>query len=190
MFKKRPKSLAAIIVLAVILVLAVAYAGKLETRRVVNLSDKQIQAVKIQNQDSLIKSETQTAISMLQAVYDKSAKGEYSLSKAKTLGADLLRNLRYGPSNQRYFFADTLDGINVVLYGNKDVEGKNRLNDTVNGISYIKDIIAKSQAGGGYTDYFYPKITGGEPLAKRAYSMEFQPFGWSVGTGYYLEDVK
>ena len=78
-------------------------------------------------QDLLIKSEVETAVSMLQAIYAKHQQGEMTLEKAKKLGADLLRELRYGTGG--YFWADTTEGVNVVLYGRKDMEGRNRLED-------------------------------------------------------------
>ena len=75
-------------------------------------------------QDMLIKSEVETAVSMLQAIYTKHQEGQMSFVQAKKLGADLLRELKYG--SEGYFWADTTEGVNVVLYGRKDVEGKNR----------------------------------------------------------------
>jgi len=142
-------------------------------------------------QDALIKSETVTAVSMLEALDAKVASGELTKAKAMKLGADLLRELRYGADKQGYFFADTKAGVNVVLYGNKAVEGKDRLNDTVKDIPYVKTIIANGQkAGGGYTDYWYPRLEGKEPVQKRAYSLYFTPFDWIVGTGYYQDDLK
>jgi len=141
-------------------------------------------------QDALIKSEVQTAVSLLQTIYEKQQQGIYTTEKAKELGADLLRDLRYGSDNAGYFFADTIDGVNVVLYGSA-VEGTNRYNAGLNGINYIQEILKNgTQTGGGYTDYWYPKKDETAAKAKRAYSLLFQPFGWVVGTGYYLEDVK
>jgi len=114
-----------------------------------------------------------------------------TLEQAKKLGAELLRGLRYGDNNEGYFFADTTEGVNVVLYGDKKIERINRYNANINGIFYVQEIIAKGmQPAGGYADYWFPKKGGKEPLEKRAYSMLFKPFGWVVGTGYYLEDVK
>ena len=47
-------------------------------------------------QDVLVKSEVETAVSMLQALFAQHKQGAMSLEKAKELGADLLRELRYG----------------------------------------------------------------------------------------------
>lgn len=93
-------------------------------------------------QDLLIKSEVETAVSLLQAIHAKEQQGEMTLEKAKKLGADLLRELRYGADG--YFWADTTEGVNVVVYGRKDVEGRNRLEDKdPKGTYYIKEFWQK-----------------------------------------------
>ncbi len=138
--------------------------------------------------DLILRSEVDTAVSMLQAIYTKHQKGEMTLEQSKKLGADLLRELRYGPG--MYFWADTTEGVNVVLYGKKDVEGKNRLEyKDPNGKFIVKDFIATAKAGGGYIDYLFPKEGQLTPLPKRSYVRLFEPFGWAIGTGYYPEPV-
>ena len=134
--------------------------------------------------DLLIKSEVETAVSMLQAISAKQQQGEMTLEQAKKLGADLLRELRYG--TEGYFWADTTEGVNVVLYGKKDVEGKSRLEDKDrNGTFYIKEFLAKGKAGGGYVEYWFPKREQSTAQAKRSYVLLFKPFRWVVGSGYY-----
>jgi methyl-accepting chemotaxis protein len=135
-------------------------------------------------QDLLIKSEAETAISMLAAIHIRQQKGEMTLEKARELGANLLRELRYGKDG--YFWADTNQGVNVVLYGRKDVEGRNRINDRdVKGVYYVKEFLAKGKAGGGYVDYHFIKKGQTVQAPKRSYVMPFEPFGWVIGTGYY-----
>jgi methyl-accepting chemotaxis protein len=136
--------------------------------------------------DLLIKSEVETAVSMLQILFAKTQVGEMTLEQAKKLGADLLRELRFGKDG--YFWADTTEGVNVVLYGRKDVEGRNRIEDKdVKGTLYVKAFLEKAKAGGGYVEYLFPKKGETEPLPKRSYVQAFAPFGWVIGTGYYLE---
>jgi methyl-accepting chemotaxis protein len=135
-------------------------------------------------QDMLIKSEVETAVSMLQAIQAKHQRGEMTLEKAKELGAALLRELRYGADG--YFWADTAEGVNVVLYGRKDVEGRNRLQDKdPKGTYYVKEFLAKAKAGGGYVEYWFAKKGQAKAQPKRSYVLLFKPFGWVVGTGYY-----
>ncbi len=134
--------------------------------------------------DLLIKSEVETAVSMLQAIFTMHQHGEMTLGQAKKLGAVLLRELRYG--DEGYFWADTTEGVNVVLYGRKDVEGKNRLEaKDRNGAYFIKEFLALATAGGGYAEYWFPKRGKTTPQPKRSYVLLFKPFGWVIGSGYY-----
>jgi signal transduction histidine kinase len=137
------------------------------------------------SQGLVVKSQVETAISMLQTIFSKHQNGELTLAQAKKLGADLLRELRYGQDG--YFWADTTEGVNVVLYGQKNVEGKSRLNvRDSKGKYFVKDFIATAKAGGGYEDYWFPKMNQTNFLPKRAYVQLFEPFGWVIGSGYYL----
>jgi methyl-accepting chemotaxis protein len=138
------------------------------------------------SKDLLIKSEVETAVSMLAAVERKHQKGEMSLKAAKQLGAELLRELRYG--DEGYFWADTEEGVNVVLYGKKEVEGKNRFDvQDVNGVYFVREFLRQGKKGGGYVEYHFPKLGEEKQVAKRSYVMSFKPFGWVVGSGYYRQ---
>jgi signal transduction histidine kinase len=57
----------------------------------------------------LIKNEVETAVSMLKAIHTKHRQGEMTLDGARKLGADLLRELRYGADG--YFRAHTKEGV-------------------------------------------------------------------------------
>ena len=138
--------------------------------------------------DTNIKEEVQNAISMLDAVNKKYENGEYTLDEAKKIGADLLRDMRYGEAG--YFWADQTDGTNVVLLGSA-TEGTNRIGATdANGYTMVKYIIENGQQpGGGFTDYVFPKEGETEYSPKRSYSLLYEPFGWVVGTGNYTDYI-
>jgi methyl-accepting chemotaxis protein len=141
-----------------------------------------------QDYDEYIKSQVNNVISLLDGVNKKYKDGEYTLEEAKKLSADLVRGLRYKDGG--YFWADTTDGQNVVLLGNK-TEGTNRLNaKDVNGYEMIKDIIKNGmEKDGGYTEYWFPKEGATEASPKRAYSKYYEPFGWVIGTGNYTDNI-
>lgn len=137
--------------------------------------------------DKNIKEQAESAISILQNVYDKQLAGVYTKAEAELIAADLLRNMRYGDSG--YFWADKTDGTCVVLLG-KDTEGTNRANaKDANGFPLIQAIKEQALNGGGYTDYAFPKAGETEPLPKRGYSLYFKPFDWVVGTGNYTDFI-
>lgn len=141
-----------------------------------------------QDYDEYIKSQVNNVISLLDGINKKYKDGEYTLEEAKKLSADLIRGLRYKDGG--YFWADTTEGQNVVLLGNK-TEGTNRLNaKDVNGYEMIKDIIKNGmKEDGGYTEYWFPKEGATEASPKRAYSKYYAPFGWVIGTGNYTDNI-
>lgn len=140
--------------------------------------------------DKNIKEQVQHAISMLQKINDMIEKGQYTKEEGQKLAADLLRELRYGDDRSGYFWADTYDGTNIVLLGN-DTEGTNRIAaKDENGTAYMELILENGKKeGGGYSEYWFPK--SGETVAspKRAYSASFEPFGWVIGTGNYIDYI-
>ena len=118
------------------------------------LSTKEMKTIISNRYDDEIKKQVDTAMSMLDHVYSEYEEGETTLEEAKTKGAHILRDMRYG--EEGYFWADTYDGENVVLLGG-DTEGTNRYEaKDMKGNFYIKDIINNGkQSEGGYTDYYF-----------------------------------
>jgi methyl-accepting chemotaxis protein len=157
--------------------------GQASDRRIAEL-DRTLRA----DFDRNARLEVETAISMLKPFADRTARGEMPMDQAKKAGADLLRQLRY--DKEGYFWADTVEGVNVVFPGREEVEGKSRIDSVdAKGNHFIRDIITAGRGGGGFSDYYFPKKGGTIALLKRAYSLEFTPFGWVVGTGNYVDDI-
>ncbi|WP_430817118.1 methyl-accepting chemotaxis protein [Carboxylicivirga sp. RSCT41] len=140
------------------------------------------------NFDELVKQEVQTVISLLEEVNAQIEKDSISYEEGIVLAANLVRELKYGQDG--YFWVDTKEGINVVLLGREDVEGKSRwdLQDE-KGNYLIQNIIKAATAGDGYSEYWFARP--GETVAspKRSYAAYFEPFNWVVGTGNYIDDI-
>ena len=110
-----------------------------------------------------------------------------NLDQAKKLGADLLRDLGYG--KEGYFWADTVDGVNLVLGRKREFEGTNRLDHKdPKGVYYVRFFLSTGKAGGGYVNYLFHRKNEQNRVPKRAYVKLFEPFGRVLGTGYYLAD--
>ncbi|HWR37865.1 MAG TPA: methyl-accepting chemotaxis protein [Patescibacteria group bacterium] len=145
-------------------------------------------AVLYEQFDRTIKLEVETAISLVQDIYNQQQKGVLTEAAAKKQAADLIRNLRF--DNGNYFWIDTTEGVNVVLLG-REVEGKSRrdLKDS-SGKFMVQELIVKALAGGGYVDYSFPKPNETEALPKRGYAALFKPYNWVVGTGNWVDDIE
>ncbi|MFW6362758.1 MAG: methyl-accepting chemotaxis protein, partial [Spirochaeta sp.] len=144
--------------------------------------------------DRMIRYQVETAYTMLEEIRRQEQQGVLSSEEAYQLATNLLREIRYalqdGDTADGYFFADTSDGINVVLPGNASVEGtdRNDLQDA-QGNYLIQDIRRAAMNGGGYTEYYFPRLGGDEPQQKRAYSLYFAPYDLVIGTGAYTDDI-
>lgn len=137
--------------------------------------------------DNFSKSQVVNVISMLDKIYQQYENGEFSEEEAKKLSTDLIRDMRYQDGG--YFWADDLEGNNIVLLGN-ETEGTNRYNaQDANGVYYMHSLISNGKAGGGYSDYHFPREGETEASPKRAYSQIFEPYGWIIGTGNYTDDI-
>lgn len=184
MSKNSPCSRCVLSFVAVALIVALAAVGFIYYQA----RQKMEQSIRA-DYDILVKTQTQTAVSILKKLYEKSQMGEITLSQAKTLGQDILRDLRYYDDASGYFWADTSNGANVVLHGDA-IEGKNRWDSNVGGVYHVREIVANGKKpGGGFTDYYFYRLNDNKPLSKRGYSLWFEPFDWIVGTGYYIEDI-
>ncbi len=137
--------------------------------------------------DQKIKEQVDNAVSVLQRVYDDHLAGVYTKEEAEKIGANLLRNMRYGTDG--YFWADKKDGTCVVLLG-KDTEGTNRADaKDANGFPFIQEIKNQALQGGGFTDFAFPKAGETDASPKRGYSVYFEPFDWVLGTGNYTDFI-
>ena len=176
------------IALIIIMALAIAVPSGIFSHRSEMGNLKALEELLNKDYDQEIKKEVETAYSLIEEVYRQYESGRYAREEAMLLAADLVRGLSYGKGG--YFWIDTKDGTNVVLLGG-DAEGKNRwdLKD-FNGKYLVRDIIKAAVAGGGYTEYWFPKKGETEPSPKRSYSMYFEPFDWVVGTGNYIDDIQ
>ena len=141
------------------------------------------------NVESSLKGETQVAFSILEQMYKKEQAGELTREQAQKQAADLVRDMRYD-DGKGYFWIDTKEGVNVVLLG-RPSEGKSRI-DLVdpNGTYFIKEMLANGlKEGGGFTDLMFAKPNETTPLPKRNYTVCFQPWGWVIGTGVWIDQI-
>ncbi len=138
--------------------------------------------------DRLIQTQVESAATMLAGLAKERDEGRLSASDAKETAKSALRNMKFGVDG--YFWADTPQGLNEVYIGSAS-EGTNRLGmKDVNGFEMLKEIIRVGKAGGGFTEYWFPRAGQTEALPKRAYSLYVPGFDWVIGTGNYFDDIE
>lgn len=139
-----------------------------------------------------IKSQVQSAISVIQSEYDKFQSGEKTEAEAQEDARNFVRAMRYRDDQSGYFWIDGMDYVLVMHGVLTDQEGDNRkdLKDQ-NGVMITQSVVnvCKSADKGGYNEFYFTKSDGVTVAPKIAYSQLFEPWGWAVCTGNYVDDM-
>ena len=169
------------------------FVGGIFMRNMMSESDEEIEEVRqtlSADVERQLRMQTQTAVSLIESIYKRQQAGQLTEEQAKKQAADLVRDLRY-EGDAGYFWIDTFDGVNVVLLGRSETEGKSRLNLTdPTGKQFIREMIENGRkSGGGFTDLMFAKPGGDEPLPKINYTVAFEPYKWVIGTGVWIDYI-
>ena len=148
----------------------------------------------VQDRVSEVKHLLESAYSTVVFYHDRASRGLMSDAAARIAAAGAVRAMHYDGTN--YFFIWDLNGTGVAHGAQAALEGKNFLHspdaDKNPVVAYmVRRLIevAKSDKKEGVTTYRIPKSGQQLPLEKIAYSRLFEPWGWSIGTGAYVDDI-
>ena len=173
-------------------IVLIAFFGVLSVTNIYGISNKQIISMEDrmrEDYDEMIKGQVQSIVSLLDPISKQIEEGKLTEKDGKELAASLIRSAKYLESG--YFWADTTEGINVVLLGSA-VEGTDRrgLADH-NGFKIVEKFLEIGNGeGSGFLDYYFPKANETEPSQKRAYVQIYKPFNWIIGTGNYVDEFE
>jgi methyl-accepting chemotaxis protein len=148
----------------------------------------------VQDRVSEVKHLLETAYSTVAFYHDQAAKGLMTDEAARRAAADVVRAMHYDGTN--YYFIWDLNGTSIAHGAQPALEGKTFINSpdaqknpvVAYMVGRLIDV-AKSDKKEGVTTYRIPKGGQTVPLEKIAYSRLFEPWGWSIGTGAYIDDI-
>lgn len=139
-----------------------------------------------------IKSQVQSAIAVIQNEYDMFQAGEKTEEEAQEDAKNFVRAMRYRDDQSGYFWIDGMDCVLVMHAVLTEQEGDNRkdLKDQ-NGVMITQSVVSvcNSPEKGGYNEFYFTKSDGVTVAPKIAYSQLFEPWGWAVCTGNYVDDM-
>lgn len=139
-----------------------------------------------------IKSQVQSTISVLESEYAKFQAGEKTEEQAKYDAKEIIRIMRYRDDESGYFWIDDTDYILVMhpILVEKEGDYRYELEDP-NGVMIIQEIMKTCQTPekGGFNEFYFTKSDGVTVAPKIAYSQIFEPWGWIVSTGNYIDDI-
>ncbi len=127
-----------------------------------------------------------TAITSIAAI---NAREDLDEAEKKSRALGILEKVRYGKSGKEYLFVLGTDLITVMHPIKPALVGKDLSNfkDPQGKKLFVEMARVCEDKGEGFVEYLWPKPGEDKPVAKLSYVKLFQPWGWIVGTGVYLE---
>lgn len=181
------------VLLGVVICLIIGITGIIAVKSISNDAYDKYEAAKDEGYRTEIKSQVQSVLAVLQVEYDKAASGVLSEEEAKKEAAEIVRAMRYRDDASGYFWIDDTDYTLVMHPILADQEGTNRYElEDQNGVMIIQEImkVCQSPEGGGFNEFYFTKADGVTVAPKVAYSGFFEPWGWAVSTGNYVDDME
>jgi methyl-accepting chemotaxis protein len=131
--------------------------------------------------------ETAVAIAAVQEADVRSGRAATEAAQAKALAA--IRGMRYG--GNEYLWINDM-GPRMVMHPIKpELDGKDLSGMTdPNGLHlFVAFVDTVRQSGAGMVHYFWPRAGESKPVEKMSFVQGFQPWGWVIGTGVYIDDL-
>jgi len=117
-------------------------------------------------------------------------KDKLSKEELRSMLLNLINAYRYN-NDIGYFYAYSMEGINVVHPINKALVGKNLIDmKDKEGNFVIKDILKAAKAGTGVTRFIWPHPLTKMDEPKLSYNFYYEPLDIVIGTGDYASHIK
>ncbi|WLG98039.1 methyl-accepting chemotaxis protein [Pseudomonas sp. FP198] len=132
----------------------------------------------------------QTASGVLSYYHGLETAGTLTREAAQKQALSAVRGLRYDQND--YFWINDLAPVMVMHPTNPKLEGQNlsAIRDP-NGFALFNEMVAIAKAkGAGMVNYLWPKPGAEAPVGKTSYVKLFEPWGWIIGSGVYVDDVQ
>lgn len=144
-------------------------------------------------QRQLIKDMTDMGYSLLEHYYQRTITGELTVEESQRRVIERIRSLRYGSQQKDYYWINNLEPKMIMHPYRMDLEGQNlsEYKDPEENFLFRELVDTMQRKNEGYVEYNWQwKDDPNRIVPKISYVRLFRPWGWIIGTGVYLEDVR
>lgn len=141
------------------------------------------------DRENATRQHVEIAHSVLVWAHALEASGKFTREEAQDLAKTSISRLRYDKAE--YFWINDMTPKVVMHPIKPELDGKDvsDLKDP-NGFALFKGFVDKVRAdGAGFVRYQWPKPGMDKPVDKISYVKGFEPWGWVVGSGIYVDDL-
>ncbi len=116
--------------------------------------------------------------------------GTMSEEEAKAHTLEEIRVLRYGQND--YFWINDFEPKMIMHPLNPALDGQSltTFTDPTGKALFVEMVQVAKAKGEGTVLYQWPKPGGDKPEPKMSYVKQFEPWGWIIGTGIYIDDLQ
>ncbi len=136
---------------------------------------------------------TETAWSTLSLYHGQVHQGGISEDTAKEKAIHHLSQLRYGPDLKDYFWINDYVPVMIMHPYRPDLVGQNiaGFTDPAGKHLFVEVVNMARENRAGFVDYLWQwQEDAARIVPKISYVKSFEPWGWIIGTGIYVEDVR
>ncbi|ACF03430.1 methyl-accepting chemotaxis sensory transducer [Rhodopseudomonas palustris TIE-1] len=154
------------------------------------LLDSRELATGLQQQKQIeLKHLAELAISFVKDEYDAAQRGEISTDEAQKRAEARIAKLRYG--GNEYFFITDMQSKMLMHPIAKQLVGQDQsgAKDPNGKMLFVEMVNTVRRSGSGFVDYVWPKPGSDKPQPKLTFVTGFEPWGWLIGTGVYIDDL-
>ncbi len=132
----------------------------------------------------------QAAYSIVDYYYRLSKEKGMPEAEAKTAAMNTLRTMRY--DEREYFFITDMQARLLMHPIKPELDGKDMsdFKDPKGTKIFVEFVETVKKNKAGLVFYLWPKPNLKEPVEKVSFVKGFEPWGWIVGTGIYIDDVQ
>ncbi len=136
---------------------------------------------------------TNAAWSVLAELHAEEQEGDLTREQAQRRAIERIRFLRYGDERKDYFWITDMEPRMIVHPYLQELNGQSLVDyeDPSGKKLFLEFVNVVRENEHGYVDYMWQwKDDDTRIVPKLSYVKGFHPWGWIIGTGIYIEDVK
>jgi methyl-accepting chemotaxis protein len=144
----------------------------------------------LEEREAKIRAAVETVHGMLREQARLSEEDRSTAAEAQAAAIRTIRALRY--EGNEYFWVNDLSPRMVVHPIKPELDGKDLSGevDPSGKRLFMAFVEIAGRKGSGFVPYLWPKPGSREPVRKISYVKLFEPWGWVVGSGVYLDDLE
>ena len=147
----------------------------------------------VESKREMIRELTKVAWNIMDLYEHQERAGSLTRLEAQQRAITEIEHLRYGEDHRDYFWISDMSPKLVMHPYSKELIGSDlsSFEDSTGKRIFMEIIAAVSEKDSGFIDYIWnKKYTARKEVPKLSYVKKFEPWGWVVGTGVFLDDVE